>query len=93
MDKSHNMGIASTVTKMANNRTSLDSFRVNVAYIRSKRQDFGWKNKSKTAQDIKNTGSPYGYVALGPTITCLASTFIRVGGMVKKKATEDQFNE
>jgi len=43
----------------------------------------------KTAQDIRNAGSPYGYVALGPTITCLASTYVRVGGMVKKKATED----
>ena len=43
----------------------------------------------KTAENINKSGSPYGYVALGPTITCLAWTYVKVGGMVSKKATED----
>ena len=43
----------------------------------------------QTALDIDKAGSPYGYVALGPTITCLAETYVKVGGMVNKKATED----
>jgi len=43
----------------------------------------------KTATDIDDAGSPYGYVSLGPTITCLASTYVKIGGMVNKKATED----
>ena len=42
-----------------------------------------------TALKIRKTGSPYGYVALGPTITCLATTYVSIGGMVKNKATED----
>jgi len=43
----------------------------------------------ETARYINESGSPYGYVALGPTITCLALTYVKVGGMVNKKATED----
>tara|TARA_B100002052_G_scaffold104986_1_gene96747 strand:- start:2399 stop:3496 length:1098 start_codon:yes stop_codon:yes gene_type:complete len=43
----------------------------------------------ETAMNIDKTGSPYGYVSLGPTITCLADTYVKVGGMVNKKATED----
>ena len=42
-----------------------------------------------TALKIHKTGSPYGYVALGPTITCLAITYVSIGGMVSNKATED----
>jgi len=42
-----------------------------------------------TAKAIRDSGSPYGYVSLGPTITCLAKTYVDVGGMVNKKATED----
>ena len=43
----------------------------------------------ETAINIGKAGSPYGYVSLGPTITCLADTYVKVGGMVNKKATED----
>ena len=43
----------------------------------------------QTAQDLKNTGSPYGYVSLGSCMTCTASGYIAVGGMNKMKATED----
>ena len=43
----------------------------------------------KTANFIHKSGSPYGYVSLGPSITCLAQTYVKVGGMVKNKATED----
>ena len=43
----------------------------------------------ETARNIEKAGSPYGYVSLGPTITCLAETYVRIGGMVNKKATED----
>ena len=43
----------------------------------------------ETARCIDEAGSPYGYVSLGPTITCLADTYVKVGGMVNKKATED----
>ena len=43
----------------------------------------------KTAQAIKDTGSPYGYVSLGSCITCTVSGYISVGGMNRLKATED----
>ena len=43
----------------------------------------------KTAEDLKNTGSPYGYVSLGSCMTCTASGYIAVGGMNRLQATED----
>ena len=43
----------------------------------------------KTAEDLKNTGSPYGYVSLGSCITCTVSGYIAVGGMNRMQATED----
>jgi len=41
------------------------------------------------ANNIQKTGSPYGYVSMGSTIVCNAKTYIAVGGMNTKKATED----
>ena len=41
------------------------------------------------ALKIEKTGSPYGYVSMGSTIACNARTYISVGGMNIKKATED----
>ncbi len=41
------------------------------------------------AKNIEKTGSPYGYVSMGSTITCNAKTYISIGGMNTKKATED----
>tara|TARA_B100002051_G_scaffold155800_1_gene147367 strand:+ start:2279 stop:3403 length:1125 start_codon:yes stop_codon:yes gene_type:complete len=41
------------------------------------------------ANKISKTGSPYGYVSMGSTITCNIRTYISVGGMNTKKATED----
>ena len=43
----------------------------------------------KTAEYLKNSGSPYGYVSLGSCMTCTASGYIAVGGMNRMKATED----
>ena len=43
----------------------------------------------KIANKISKTGSPYGYVSMGSTITCNIKTYISVGGMNTKKATED----
>jgi len=42
-----------------------------------------------TARKIKEAGSPYGYVAMGSTIVCTANAYTAVGGMSRKKATED----
>lgn len=42
-----------------------------------------------TAQKMKSAGSPYGYVAMGSTIVCTANSYAAVGGMPRKKATED----
>ena len=42
-----------------------------------------------TAQKMKDAGSPYGYVAMGSTIVCTAEAYCAVGGMPRKKATED----
>jgi len=42
-----------------------------------------------TARKIKETGSPYGYVSMGSTIVCTAEAYMAVGGMNRKKATED----
>ena len=43
----------------------------------------------KTAKDLKNSGSPYGYTSLGSCMTCTVSGYIAVGGMNRMKATED----
>jgi len=42
-----------------------------------------------TAKNIYKTGSPYGYVSMGSTIACTGMAYMAVGGMPKKKATED----
>ena len=42
-----------------------------------------------TAEKMKNAGSPYGYVSMGSTIVCTAAAYCAVGGMSRKKATED----
>ena len=42
-----------------------------------------------TAEKMKNAGSPYGYVSMGSTIVCTADAYCAVGGMPRKKATED----
>ena len=42
-----------------------------------------------TAKMISNTGSPYGYVSMGSTMICNVDAYCSIGGMPKKKATED----
>ena len=42
-----------------------------------------------TAHRINKSGSPYGYVSIGSCITCRYKAYLAVGGMNKKKATED----
>ena len=42
-----------------------------------------------TARKIKESGSPYGYVAMGSTMVCNVNAYKAVGGMPRKKATED----
>ena len=42
-----------------------------------------------TAKKMKNAGSPYGYVSMGSTIVCTVKAYCAVGGMSRKKATED----
>ena len=42
-----------------------------------------------TSLKMKKAGSPYYYHSIGSTITCKATTYASVGGMPKKKATED----
>tara|TARA_B100000029_G_scaffold98508_1_gene88748 strand:+ start:8348 stop:9466 length:1119 start_codon:yes stop_codon:yes gene_type:complete len=42
-----------------------------------------------TAKMISSTGSPYGYVSMGSTMICTVDAYCAVGGMPKKKATED----
>ena len=42
-----------------------------------------------TAEKMRTAGSPYGYVAMGSTIVCTAKAYCAVGGMPRKKATED----
>tara|TARA_Y100001970_G_scaffold91791_1_gene115836 strand:- start:32373 stop:33509 length:1137 start_codon:yes stop_codon:yes gene_type:complete len=41
------------------------------------------------AYQIQLTGSPYGFVSMGSTIICTMNSYIAVGGMSIKKATED----
>ena len=49
-----------------------------------------YENLLKTiAYNIRNTGSPYGFVSMGSTIICTMESYIAVGGMPNKKATED----
>ena len=42
-----------------------------------------------TAEKMRGAGSPYGYVAMGSTMVCTAEAYCAVGGMSRKKATED----
>ena len=42
-----------------------------------------------TAEKMRETGSPYGYVAMGSTMVCTVEAYCAVGGMPRKKATED----
>ena len=42
-----------------------------------------------TARKLKDAGSPYNYVAMGSTIVCTVEAYTAVGGMPRKKATED----
>ena len=42
-----------------------------------------------TANKMSAAGSPYGYVAMGSTIVCTVEAYCAVGGMSRKKATED----
>ena len=41
------------------------------------------------AKNIKNSGSPYGFVSIGSTIVCSMQAYISIGGIPPKKATED----
>ena len=81
----------------------ISSFRKNqlnaavVGFCHSKTKDKEQNKKIKeyekflirTAKNIKNSTSPYGYVSMGSTIICRANAYIAVGGMPSKKATED----
>ncbi len=42
-----------------------------------------------TAEKMQDAGSPYGYVAMGSTMVCTAQAYCAVGGMPRKKVTED----
>ena len=42
-----------------------------------------------TAQNMRDARSPYGYVAMGSTMVCTTEAYCAVGGMSRKKATED----
>ena len=42
-----------------------------------------------TAEKMQRASSPYGYVSIGSTIVCTAEAYCAVGGMPRKKATED----
>jgi len=44
---------------------------------------------NETAKKIRETGSPYGYVSIGSCMVCRFDTYIAVGGMNKRRATED----
>jgi len=41
------------------------------------------------AQNIKNSGSPYGFVSIGSAIVCTMRAYVSIGGIPPKKATED----
>ncbi len=42
-----------------------------------------------TAKKINEAGSPYGYVSMGSTMVCTTEAYTAVGGMSRKKVTED----
>lgn len=42
-----------------------------------------------SARKINEAGSPYGYVSMGSTMVCTLEAYKAVGGMSRKKATED----
>ena len=42
-----------------------------------------------TAKQLKYAGSPYSYVSMGSTMVCTVEAYCAVGGMPKRKATED----
>jgi hypothetical protein len=44
-----------------------------------------------TATKMKDAGSPYGYHSIGSTIVCRANEYATIGGMPKRKATEDYY--
>ena len=49
-----------------------------------------YEEKLKNIADlIYKSGSPYGYVSMGSALACKTSAYMLVGGMSKKKATED----
>ena len=41
------------------------------------------------AKNIKNSGSPYGFVSIGSAIVCTMRAYVSIGGIPPKKATED----
>ena len=42
-----------------------------------------------TAEKMQKAGSPYGYVAMGSTMVCTTGAYCSIGGMSRKKVTED----
>ena len=42
-----------------------------------------------TANELRNAGSPYGFVTMGSAMAFTKSCYIKAGGMPRKKATED----
>ena len=42
-----------------------------------------------TAKHLAEAGSPFGYVSMGSTIICKADAYASIGGMPRRKATED----
>ena len=80
-----------------NNYSSLllDAAVINFSHQKSNsiKQEIAIKKYEKfiqsTSLNMKKSGSPYNYHSIGSTITCNANTYAAVGGMPKKKATED----
>ncbi len=42
-----------------------------------------------TATNLADAGSPFGYVSMGSTIICRTEAYASIGGMPRRKATED----
>lgn len=42
-----------------------------------------------TAKNLAEAGSPFGYVSMGSTIICKSDAYASIGGMPRRKATED----
>ena len=42
-----------------------------------------------TAKNLTEAGSPFGYVSMGSTIICKSDAYASIGGMPRRKATED----